>query len=74
MRLEADVANIKENVGELKIVTRNMGNSVSDARESLATLTERVSHLPSKAFVGVVITGVLTLLSKLGWLVAGAAQ
>jgi hypothetical protein len=79
--LEADVRNIRETVGEMKADLRSAGTDLSEIKVNYATLSERVSHLPSKGYIGWWITGgvslaiaVLTLFSKLGWLVAGAPK
>jgi hypothetical protein len=77
-RLEADVGHIKSDIGEMKASLTGLNTHVSEARVNIATLTERVAHLPTKAYIGIavtagagaVLTG-LTLLSRLGWLVAG---
>ena len=80
-RLEADVGHLKENVSQLKNDVRAIGKDVKDLRVQLSTLTERMTHLPSKAYIGWWISGGvtaaiagLTLLSKLGWLVAGVPK
>jgi hypothetical protein len=74
-RLEADVEHIKSDVGEIKGTLKDVSAHVSDARVSIATLVERVAHLPSKAYIGSVVTAgiaALGLLARLGWLVPGA--
>jgi hypothetical protein len=77
-RLEADVGHIKSDIGDMKASVKDLNTHVSEARVNIATLTERVAHLPTKAFIGIVVTAGatlvltgLTLLSRFGWLVAG---
>ncbi len=55
-----------------------MDTHVSDARVAIATLTERIGHLPTKGYIGTLIAAwaaaiitALTLLSRFGWLVPG---
>jgi hypothetical protein len=78
-RLEADVSHIQSDIGEIKSTLKSLDAHVSEARVTVATLTERIGHLPTKAYIGMWITGgitvavgALTLLSRLGWLVAGS--
>jgi uncharacterized coiled-coil protein SlyX len=77
-RLEADVSHIKTDLGEIKGSLGALNTHVSEARVNIATLTERMGHLPTKAYIGVAVTACaaaaitgLTLLSRFGWLVAG---
>jgi hypothetical protein len=77
-RLEADVGHIKSDIGEIKTALTGLSAHVGDARVIIGTLTERISHLPSKAYIGTWITGAaaavilgLSLLAHFGWLVAG---
>ena len=79
--LEADVKNIRENVGDMKIALREAGKDLTDLKVSQATLTERISHLPTKSYIGWWISGgltvavaALTVLSRLGWLVAATPK
>jgi hypothetical protein len=77
-RLESDVGHIKADVGEIKSAIKDLNTHMSEARITIATLTERMSHLPTKGYIGAwitagaaaVITG-LTLLSRFGWLIPG---
>ena len=79
--LEADVKNIRENVGDMKSVLKDAGKDLTDLKVSHATLTERIIHLPTKSYFGWWITGgltiavaALTMLSRLGFLVAVAPK
>ena len=79
--LEADVKNIRENVGDMKSVLKDAGKDLTDLKVSQATLNERISHLPTKSYFGWWITGgltaavaALTVLSRLGFLVAVAPK
>ena len=70
-KLEADVGHLVKQVDKIDARTEQMPSK-------LATLEERMAHLPSKGFiVGVVITAMtamvalLTILSKIGALAAG---
>jgi hypothetical protein len=82
--IEADVRNVRDTVGELKLDLRevrsdlkNMQSDVSELKVGYATLNERVAHLPTKGYIGWWITlgltaavAALTILSRLGFLVA----
>jgi len=77
-RLEADVEHIKTDVGDIKSDVRSLNVLMTEARTNIAVLTERVGVLPTKAYIGAVVVGgvafgvaLLTLLSRMGWLVAG---
>lgn len=77
-RLEADVAHLVKQVDRIDARLVSVESDVGTMKVSLATLTERVAHLPSKGFVVtstitsiVALTAILTLLSKLGILAAG---
>src|SRR5580700_2144765 len=78
-RLESDVAHIQADIGEIKDTLKNLNSHLSEARVTIATLTERMTHLPTKGDIGLwitagaagVVTG-LTLLSRFGWLVPGS--
>ena len=76
-RLEADVAHIRSDITEMKIVIKDAGKDLSDLKVGQATVVERIAHLPSKGYIGWWISGglavtvsVLTIVSRLGWLVA----
>jgi hypothetical protein len=80
-RLEADVGHIKDDVADLKASMRTMAADVSTARVDIGVLKEKVNNLPTKAYIGAFVSGgvvfmiaALTLLSRLGFLVAGAAK
>ena len=77
-KLEADVEHIKNDVAELKGFVNEIRGVLTALQVNFATLTERVGNLPTKAYIGTVVVGgiafaiaVLTLFSKIGWLVAG---
>ncbi|UFS78192.1 hypothetical protein LPB73_12785 [Tardiphaga sp. 37S4] len=79
--LEADVKNIRENVGEMKADLKSANTNIIDLKLSFVELKTNVSYLPSKTFLVTTVTSgaafaivVLTLLSKFGWLVAGAPK
>jgi hypothetical protein len=79
--LEAEVKNIRENVGEIRVDLKSAGQNIGELKVNYATVAERMSHLPTKGYIGWWITGgiavavtALTLLSKLGFLVAGAPK
>jgi chromosome segregation ATPase len=88
-RLESDIGNLKSDIGNLKSDIKsesgNVRSEIKDIWEALkelktqvATLTERVNHLPTKGYIGTLIAAwaaaiitALTLLSRFGWLVPG---
>jgi hypothetical protein len=53
--LEKDVEYIKRDVGELRSDVRDIKTGQSEIRVTLATLTERVGHLPSKGYINTVV-------------------
>jgi hypothetical protein len=76
-RLEADVAHIKSDITEMKGVIKDAGKDLSDLKVGHATVVERIGNLPTKGYIGWWISGglaitvaVLTIMSRLGWLVA----
>lgn len=76
-RLEADVAHIRSDITEMKSVIKDAGKDLSDLKVGHAIVVERIAHLPSKGYIGwwisgglVVTVAVLTIMSRLGWLVA----
>ena len=50
-RLESDVGHIKTDIGEIKQAVKALQDVVTTLRVDLATLTERVRHLPTKGFI-----------------------
>jgi hypothetical protein len=67
-------ADMQSDIGELK-------SDNGDLKVNYATLSERIVHLPTKGYIGWWITlglsgavAALTILSRLGFLVAGAAK
>ncbi|MEH2705103.1 hypothetical protein DXU06_10145 [Bradyrhizobium elkanii] len=80
-RLEADVGHIQKDVSEIKEGIKTLGKDVSDLKVNYATIAERMTHLPTKSYIGFWITGgltvavaALTLMSRLGWLIAATAK
>lgn len=79
--LEAEVKHIREAVGEIKADLKSAGKDIGEMKNNYATMSANISHLPSKGYIGTWVTGgvafviaALTLLSKLGFLVAGAPK
>jgi hypothetical protein len=76
--LESDVGHIKSDISEIKEGLKSLGAFMSDARVDIGVLKERVTHLPTKTYigtavgigVGAVIVGI-TFLSRFGLLVTG---
>jgi len=64
-KLESDVEYIKRDIAEIKAETIKTREAVSETRISIATLTERVSHLPTKGFIVTAVTAVLALIAAL---------
>jgi hypothetical protein len=80
-RLEADVGHIQKDVSEIKEVLKGVRTDVSALHINFTELKTHFSYLPTKGYIfTVVAAGVtfgvaaLTLLSRLGWLVAGAPK
>jgi hypothetical protein len=59
-KLEAAVEHIQKDIAEIKSDVREFRSAIGSLSTSSATLTERVSHLPSKGFI------VTCLVSSLG--------
>lgn len=79
--LEAEVKHIREGVGEIRADLKSAGKDIGEIKVNYATVAERMNHLPTKGYIGWWITcgitvtvAALTLLSKLGFLVAGAPK
>jgi hypothetical protein len=79
--LEVEVKNIRENVGEIRADQKSAGKDIGELKVNYATVAERMSHLPTKTYIGAWITsgvaltiGALTLLSHFGILVAGTPK
>jgi len=49
--LETHVENIRTDVAELKSDVKTIGRDVVDLKVAVATLIERVNHLPDKGFI-----------------------
>lgn len=80
-RLEADVAHIRSDIAEVKSDIRDARKDLSDLKVGHAIVVERIAYLPSKGYIGWWISGgiavtiaVLTIMSRLGWLVANASK
>lgn len=63
-KLQNDGEHIKNLLGEVR-------TDIKDIRDRLARLEERVSHLPSKGFIALVITTGLAIAVGLGTVVSG---
>ena len=79
--LEVDVKNIRETVGEMRADLRAAKTDINEIKVNYVILNERVTHLPTKGYIGWWISGgltaavaILTIMSRLGWLVAGAPK
>lgn len=64
-RLEADVGHIQKDVAEIKDTIKGAGKDLTDLRIGSATLTERVSHLPTYGQSFAMLTGMLALIAAL---------
>lgn len=71
-KLEASVSHIERDMGEARSDLKALASHMSDTRERIARLDERVSHLPTKEFIyksvaGLIaaMVGVATLAPKL---------
>jgi hypothetical protein len=62
---------VEARLGEIRTDTRSLLGEVNAIKVNLATLTERVAHLPSKGFV---VTAVLTSLTVIAALVVFQGQ
>ena len=61
-KLEASVSHIERDIGEARSDIKNINGLMSDARERLARLEERVAHLPSKGFIVTCTTVTLAIM------------
>ena len=61
--MEGRVAKLEAHVETLRADVRTMKKDVGDIRTGLATLTERVAHLPGKGFVVTATTTTIALLT-----------
>jgi hypothetical protein len=59
-RLEENIVHIRSDVGEIKGSLGTVNSQVTEARINIATLIERVAHLPTKGFI---VNAVLTALA-----------
>lgn len=80
-RLEADVAHIRSDITEMRSVIKDAGKDISELKVGHAIVVELIAHLPSKGYIGWWISGglavtvaVLTIMSRLEWLVATAPK
>jgi hypothetical protein len=65
-KLESDVEYIKRDIGEIKTDATKTREAVTEIKVNVATLTERVSHLPTKGFI---VTATMTILALLAALI-----
>lgn len=67
-RLEAHVEHIQSDMGDVKGQLVSMDGRLRGVENNLATLTERVAHLPSKGFiVSVVVAGLGLIITAIGF-------
>jgi hypothetical protein len=64
-KLEASVEHIQKDIAEIKIDMREFRTGIGALNVSTGTLTERVSHLPSKGFVVVALLAALAVIAAL---------
>lgn len=64
-RLEADVGHIQRDVADIKDALKGAGKDLTDLKVGSATLTERVSHLPTYGQSFAMLTGMLALITAL---------
>lgn len=65
--LETHVEHIREDIGDLKKNVGSLQKDVIDIKVGLATLTERVNHLPSKGYI---VTTSLGIVGAIGAIIA----
>jgi hypothetical protein len=79
--LEEQVKNIREDVAEIKADQKSAAKDIGEIKVDFARATERMTHFPTKTYIGATITAgagfiilAITLLSHFGILVAGAPK
>lgn len=65
--LETHVEHIREDIVELRADVTSLKTDMVDVKVGLATLTERVNHLPSKGFI---VTSSLGIIGAIGAFIA----
>lgn len=65
--LKSDVSTLKDDVLSLKADVSDLRKDMVDVKIGLATLTERVNHLPSKGFI---VTSSLGIIGAIGTFIA----
>jgi len=64
-KLESDVEYIKRDVADIKVEMTKAREAITDTRVSMVTLTERISHLPTKGFIVTTVMAALALIAAL---------
>jgi hypothetical protein len=64
-KLEASVENIQRDIADIKTDVREFRNGIGGLNVSVATMTERVSHLPTKDFIVKTVIAVLAVVAAL---------
>jgi len=64
-KLESDVEYIKRDVADIKVEMTKAREAITDTRVGMATLTERISHLPTKGFIVTTVMAALALIAAL---------
>lgn len=62
-----DIADLKLDVGAIRTDLGKLKDEVTDVKINLATLTERVNHLPSKGYI---VTTSLGIIGAIGAMIA----
>lgn len=64
--IRSDISGLKADMGVIRSDLGKTRDEVADLRTGLATLTERVNHLPTKGFI---VTATLSTMAVLGALI-----
>jgi hypothetical protein len=64
-KLEAVVEHIQKDIAEIKTDVREFRTGIGSLNVSTGTLSERVTHLPSKGFIVVALLAALTVIAGL---------
>jgi len=64
-RLEADVEHIKTDIGDIKSEIQSLSVQTTEVRINIATLTERITHLPTKGFIVKTVLVALAVIAAL---------